>query len=272
MNTSSKLPVSVGILTRNSGATLRRALESVKECSDIIVCDGGSTDDTLQIAAQFGARILSQNKTFLDEHGRLFDYGGARNQTLDAARENWFFALDSDEYAGPDLIEAMRQVVTTRAEGAFWVNRKYTRHGVVIDYATTYPNRQMRFFSKRSVTRFIKKMHERIELKEGAVPEMLGGCMYVPFDMSAEDVRTKWTYQIAVEVARLGSLSPWRFLEAVFDFSKVSLLYLLRYLRIIALNRQPRLPFSLEMERHILHLRTLLAFAHIVHLRQPRQN
>jgi glycosyltransferase involved in cell wall biosynthesis len=50
-----KIRCSVGILTYNSGKNLRRALESVKNFSNIIIADGGSTDDTLQIAAEYGA-------------------------------------------------------------------------------------------------------------------------------------------------------------------------------------------------------------------------
>ena len=213
-----KIPATVAILTKNSEKTLERALESAKDFDNIVICDGGSNDDTLAIAARYGARVIQQSKEFLDETGRIFDYAGVRNQTLDAARHDWFFFLDSDEYAGPDLVTAIRDVVSRRNESAFWVNRKYVIDGVVIDCAATYPNRQMRFFSKHSVERFVKKVHERIELKEGSVPEFLGGTMYIPFDPDIQTIRKKWDYQIAVAAAQVSPLSfeNWNGTSALF--------------------------------------------------------
>ncbi|MBU6323773.1 glycosyltransferase, partial [Patescibacteria group bacterium] len=94
-----KIPCSVEIVTRNSGATLRRALESVKDFAEVLVVDGGSTDDTLAIAHEYGAKIILQDPAFLDGEGRIADFSGVRNQGLAAAREPWFFFLDSDEEA-----------------------------------------------------------------------------------------------------------------------------------------------------------------------------
>src|SRR5258706_210174 len=97
------IPVSVGILTFNSARTLERALRSVSECEDIIVCDGGSKDETRAIAEKYGARIVEQNRAFKRADGRLADYSGARNQCLAAAKRRWFFYIDSDEEASPEL-------------------------------------------------------------------------------------------------------------------------------------------------------------------------
>ena len=49
------------MLTYNSEKTLRRALESVKDFDDIILCDGDSTDQTHAIAAEYGARVVRQD-------------------------------------------------------------------------------------------------------------------------------------------------------------------------------------------------------------------
>ena len=52
-----KIPCTVGILTKNSGKTLKRALESVKDCAEIIISDGGSTDSTIIIAEKYADHI-----------------------------------------------------------------------------------------------------------------------------------------------------------------------------------------------------------------------
>ena len=41
-----RIPCTVGIITHNNEATIERALESVKEFAEIIVCDGASTEKT----------------------------------------------------------------------------------------------------------------------------------------------------------------------------------------------------------------------------------
>jgi len=257
------MPVTLAILTRNSGTTLERALESARDFDDIIVCDGGSTDDTLEIARKFGARIIAQDMHYLDADGRIFDYASVRNQTLQAAKHDWFFFLDSDEWCGPHLVDAMRNIVRERSErgqGAFWINRKYVMTGEVIDCAATYPNRQMRFFSRHSVEQFIKKVHERIKVRDGITPEILDGVLFIPFDPDVAAIRRKWDYQIAVAAAQISPLSVWNFLDAALHCAKVSALWFARlfYQRIFC--RGTRMPFKFEMERHYFHLRLLRAF------------
>ncbi len=255
----SNIQATLAILTKNNGKTLGRALESARCFDDIVVCDGGSTDDTLAIAARYGARVIPQSKEFLDENGRIFDYAGVRNQTLDAARHDWYFFLDSDEYCGDDLISAIHEVVAKRIEGAFWVNRKYVIEGTVIDCAATYPNRQMRFFSKKSVNRFVKKVHERIELKPDTPKEILGGTMYLPFEPDVQAIRRKWDYQIAVAVAQVAPISVGKFMLGVGHSSKVSLLWFFRLARNSIFCGGTKMPLKFEMERHYFHLRLMRA-------------
>jgi len=54
------LPVSVVVISKNSGQTIGECLESVarNRPSEVIVVDGGSTDSTLEIAARYRERII----------------------------------------------------------------------------------------------------------------------------------------------------------------------------------------------------------------------
>ncbi|OGG58833.1 hypothetical protein A2765_00430 [Candidatus Kaiserbacteria bacterium RIFCSPHIGHO2_01_FULL_56_24] len=267
-----KIPATLVVLTKNSAETLEKALESAKDFDDIVICDGGSTDGTLGIAERFGARVITQDQRFLDEGGRIFDYAGVRNQTLDAARHTWILWLDSDEECTESLCAAIREVIAKRGEegsGTFWVDRKYTIHGTVIDCAATYPNRQMRFFSKRSTTGFVKKVHERIALKEGVGPEFLDGVMRIPFEPDIDAIRRKWDYQIAVAAAQITPLSLWHFLEAVIDCTKISTLWFFRLARNAVFCSGTKMPFRFEMERHYFHLRLLRAFWKVTTFRTP---
>ncbi|MFT5486534.1 MAG: rSAM/selenodomain-associated transferase 2 [Alphaproteobacteria bacterium] len=78
--------ISVVIPTLNAAAHLSAALESVRGTAEIIVADGGSTDDTCDMASSEGARVV------LSEKGRGQQLGtGAATATSD-----WLLFLHAD--------------------------------------------------------------------------------------------------------------------------------------------------------------------------------
>lgn len=165
-----RIPCTVGILTFNSAKTLSRALESIRDFDDIIICDGGSTDSTLTIAQEFGAQVIPQDARYKNPDGTLKDYGGARNQCLDAAKHDWFLYIDSDETISDELCEDIRRIVT--ASGEILVYRVpigIMMDGRYLQYSSNYPGYQCRFFNRRSGARFIKEVHERISFDTNRV-------------------------------------------------------------------------------------------------------
>jgi len=82
--------LSVTIVARNEEQNLPRALASVASIADeIIVTDTGSTDGTLDVARQFGARIGA--------FAWIDDFAAAHNHAKSLATGDWIFALDADE-------------------------------------------------------------------------------------------------------------------------------------------------------------------------------
>ena len=173
MSSAEKIQASVGILTFNSGKVIGRALDSVKDFDDIILCDGGSTDDTVEIARAYGARILSQDAKYKYPNGRLKDYGGVRNQCLDAAKHDCFLYIDSDETISDGLRDEIREISKQAPhEGealVYNVPLIIMMDGRPILYSSNYPGWQHRFFKKRSGARFIKTVHERIAYDEAHI-------------------------------------------------------------------------------------------------------
>jgi glycosyltransferase involved in cell wall biosynthesis len=258
-----KIPCTVAVLTKNSEATLGRALESVRDFAEIIVCDGGSTDRTLEIARNYGAHVIEQDKAFKDASGRIKDFAGVHNQMLWASKYDWHFYLDSDEVLTPELVQEIYSsiLLARRSLGAggqntriaCWVDRKYEIGGTVIDCAATYPTRQMRFFHKDAVTEFIKPIHERINPKPDSVIKTTKNFMLVPVSADPRVWREKWKHYIELEVARRGKISFGAWLGVCFENLKVSLLYVIRYLFFVLPCRGVRMPLALEWERHVYH-------------------
>ena len=82
--------LSLCMIVKNEEANLGRCLESVKGVADeIIIVDTGSTDRTVEIARQHGAKIVS--------HQWDDDFAVARNVSLRAATSDWILVLDADE-------------------------------------------------------------------------------------------------------------------------------------------------------------------------------
>ncbi|MCR4322902.1 MAG: glycosyltransferase [Candidatus Azambacteria bacterium] len=256
------IPCTVGVLTKNSGATLARALESVKHFSDIVICDGGSSDNTLDIAKRYGARIIEQDKKFLDPQGRIADFAAVRNQTLDAAKEQWFLFLDSDEYISKELESEIRRITLERSEGVFTVYRRYMHRGEEVMCSTTYPNPNRRLFARASVTGFIKKVDERIAFKDGVVPEDIYGALYVPVDGTQGPSPSKTAYYVGLHIEQLkvSSKSFYKdFFKIVYRNSAVSMLYFLRLIMIYLRCRKKKMPLRIELNRHLYHIRFIAA-------------
>ena len=55
------VPVSLVVIVKNSASSLRRCLESASFVDEILVVDSGSTDDTVEVARECGARVLFQD-------------------------------------------------------------------------------------------------------------------------------------------------------------------------------------------------------------------
>lgn len=250
-----KIQCTVGILTLNSASTLKDALESVKNFAEIIICDGGSTDDTLALARAYGAKVIVQDPQFKDGSNKIIDFAGVRNQTLSVATYPWFFYLDSDELMSVDLENEIGALIFSgHLATAFWVPRKYVLSGELINCASTYPTKQMRFFHRDAVKSFIKTIHERIEVREGAPILKLKNFMLVPMNPDPMFHRRKWSHYINLEISRRGDISFLDWLMVCAENFKISALYLFRYLRNILFCKGHSLPWRLERERHIYHL------------------
>ena len=99
--------ISIVIRTRNSANTLFQVLKklSPQVGDELIIVDSGSTDETLAIASQFGAKILF--------HQGQFNYGHALNLGFAQATNEWVLSLSSHCIPiSPAFLEEYRKVLT----------------------------------------------------------------------------------------------------------------------------------------------------------------
>ncbi len=83
--------VSVVMIAKNEEAVLARCLESVKEADEIIVCDTGSTDGTLEVARRYTDKVFTD--FVWEDH-----FSKARNHAKSKATGDWILSIDADEF------------------------------------------------------------------------------------------------------------------------------------------------------------------------------
>lgn len=96
----SKHRVSVILLTKDSGSTVKKSIESIfaqtRLPDEVVVVDGNSQDGTPEVVRNYPVKLVT-------EPGLGFGY--ARNLGVKKASGDIVFFLDSDCYAEPDWIE-----------------------------------------------------------------------------------------------------------------------------------------------------------------------
>jgi len=103
--------LSVAMIVKNEAHCLAACLDSVHDIADeILIGDTGSTDDTVAVAREYGAKILSI--PWQD------DFSAARNAVLAEATGGWLLHVDADEVVDPDGARRIREIVDNDGQGA----------------------------------------------------------------------------------------------------------------------------------------------------------
>jgi len=146
--------LSVCLITKNEERFLAGCLDSVRAAADeIVVVDTGSLDRTVEIARDYGCRVL--HRAWDD------DFSAARNSGLAAARGRWILCLDADERVSDAaaLIPAIREAAPE--VGGFLIER----HDVVTHpedgQTDVYPIGILRLFRNQPAIRYEGIVHER---------------------------------------------------------------------------------------------------------------
>jgi glycosyltransferase involved in cell wall biosynthesis len=131
------------ILTFNEEMHLPRLLQSIATLqAPIFVLDSGSTDETLSIAAQFGATVAQHA---FENHPKQWDYaiGHFPIQTP------WTIGLDADQIVTPELLELLKNFRNSAIPGnvnGIYFNRKNYFKGKWIKHGGYFPKYLLKMF------------------------------------------------------------------------------------------------------------------------------
>lgn len=153
-----KLPLSLAIITKNEEKNIERCLRSVPFAGDVVIVDSESTDRTLEIAQNLGARVFTEPWK---------GFGPQKRLAAQKCRYDWVLSLDADEALSENLAQEIQQrFVDLDPRKGYLLPRKSFHLGRWIGYGGWYPDYQLRLFHRQNAQWNLAPIHEKVEAQE----------------------------------------------------------------------------------------------------------
>jgi glycosyltransferase involved in cell wall biosynthesis len=158
-------PLSVVVITLNEEANIARCLRSVAWADERIVVDCGSSDRTVESAAEHGARVITREWS---------GYADQKNFAVDSSANEWVLSLDADEWLDEAAGGAIRRVLEAPRANGYKILRRTAFCGGTVN-RTWGGDRQLRLFRKTAGRFSGGPVHEAFRLDAGSKAGRLGG-------------------------------------------------------------------------------------------------
>ncbi len=192
--------LTVTIIALNEEADLPRCLESVRFANEVILIDTGSSDKTVKIAQEYGAKVFVEN---------WLGYGAQKNSAHAKATSDWVLNIDADEEITNELKSEIQSILLRAAKQdpmiaeGYLVARKTFYLGKWIRYGGWYPNFVARLCRKQSGTWTEPQVHEELKIT-GSLQKLKHSLNHYTFSGIEDQIRTNLRYakQGAVELQK----------------------------------------------------------------------
>jgi len=172
------------VIAKDEAANIGDCLDSLAFCDERIVVDCGSSDGTLMIAKQKGARIAFHEWT---------GFGAQKNYALSVARGDWVLSLDADERVTPELQQAILGALDDASVNGYEFPRQSSFCGRTMRHSGWFPDRVLRLF-RRGKARFSDDVvHERV-ICEQPVKRLKAPLLHFPVRRLEDAIRRMDTY------------------------------------------------------------------------------
>ncbi len=194
------IPVSAVMITHQSDRRLEQVLKSLEWCSEVVVVDSMSTDQTAALAKQ--AHTPLRSVKFIQ---RAFDgFSNQKQFSVDQATHDWVLVIDSDEVISDSLQVEFKKLLNAQSlpSVAYEIPRELyflgdkVAHGGGTDYPLRFFNRKFGRFDGAAV-------HEKIVVT-GNVGRLTEPMSHYSYDSLAEYFKkfTRYTTLAAQEWAQ----------------------------------------------------------------------
>lgn len=198
--------LSILLPTFNNAAYIRPTLESVKWADEILVVDSFSTDATLDICREYGARVIQHE---------YIQSAKQKNWAIPQCAHEWVLQMDTDEVLEEGAQSEIRDAIASAPPNvhAFRLPRKNHALGEWMRVANAYPDYQARLF-RREVARFEnKEVHAHVQVP-GQVGTLQHHILHYGMTSLSNQLRNldRYSRYQADELAKRGKKFHWHHL------------------------------------------------------------
>ena len=161
VSVASKITLAAALIVKNEEHQIEECLQCLKCFVDeIVVLDGGSTDNTVEIARRFTGKV------FINTHWK--GYGIQRQRAQHFVESDWILWVDADERVDPQLAEEIQsQIEKNPIRTVFSISRLTWVFGHPVRYCGWYPDRVLRLHPKDLTHYNNACVHEKLVIKAG---------------------------------------------------------------------------------------------------------
>ncbi|MDP8176084.1 glycosyltransferase family 2 protein [Pasteurella skyensis] len=161
--------ISVAMIVKNEQQDLAQCLDTVKDWVDeIIILDSGSTDNTAQIASDYGAKFYTNT----DWQG----FGKQRQIAQKYVTSDYVFWIDADERVTPELKQSIIQAVKDdKPNTVYKIGRLSEVFGREIRHSGWYPDYVVRLYKTDFAQYGDELVHEKVHYPENTTIIKLKG-------------------------------------------------------------------------------------------------
>lgn len=160
------MPLSVVLITHNAAAQLPDCLASVAFADEVVVVDSDSSDGTAEVAARYGARVLTKE---------WLGFGRQKQFAVEQAAHDWVLCLDADERVSPELAASMVRALQAPEAQAYRMARCNRFLGRWLRHGEGYPDWSLRLFHRRHARWSDDDIHEKVLVSSGTALGTLQG-------------------------------------------------------------------------------------------------
>jgi glycosyltransferase involved in cell wall biosynthesis len=153
LSAPARAPLSAVLITRNASATLEACLDSLAFVDEIVIVDSGSSDGTLELAGQKGARVVQKE---------WLGFGMQKQFAVDQASHDWVLCLDADERVSPELAQAIQAALAAPVSPVYRMPRRNRFLGRWLSHGEGYPDWSPRLFNRLNARWSDDLVHEKV--------------------------------------------------------------------------------------------------------------
>jgi len=179
------IKISAAIITYNEEKNIKRCMDSLDFCDEIVVVDSLSSDDTCTIAKGLGAVVINQ---------KFLGHIAQKQLAVDNCTYEWILSLDADEEVSVELREEILMLLKSPFEYDAYIMPRVSFHlGLWIRHGGWYPDAKIRLFNKNKANWGGYNPHDKV-IVNGTVGKLKGDLKHYVFKDLRHNIDTNNSY------------------------------------------------------------------------------